>query len=214
MSAPRTLLVCGFGPFPGMPANPSGRLAQRLGRLRRPALADYALVVDLLPTTWAAVAQVPARIARLRPDAVLMLGVAGRRRRVCVERQAVNAAADAPDAQRRHPAGRTVLPGAPRLLRTRADGVRLRAALHRVPATLSRDAGRYLCNALYLHVLAAQAAAGDAAPAVFVHLPGRPRAGGAAYDQRMTAALGDLLVALAADARRARRPRSPTGGRA
>lgn len=202
---PGPLLVTGFGPFPGMPANPSQRLAHRLGRMRRPALADVPICVRILPTTWDAVAHVPALISDLAPSAILMLGVAGRRKAVCVESRAVNAAADAPDARRRHPMGRAVKPGAPAVLRATAEVQRLRARLRTVPAAVSRDAGRYLCNALYFEVLAALASGKTSVPAVFVHVPASPRPGGPAYERQLAAALGHVLVALAAQRRPAPR---------
>lgn len=198
MSRRGPVLVTGFGPFPGMPANPSQRLALQLARLRRPALGGCPLRVEILPTTWQAVAQVPALIARVRPSAILMLGVAGRRRTVCVEVRAVNAAADAPDAQHCHPAGRAVVAGAPPVLGSSANAARLRAALRRVPADLSRDAGRYLCNALYFQVLRNIAPSPTLVPAVFIHIPRAPRRGAAAFEHRLAGAMGDLLVALAA----------------
>lgn len=192
------LLVTGFGPFPGMPANPSQRLARRLGRMRRPALADVPICVRILPTTWEAVAHVPALIADLAPSAILMLGVAGRRKAVCIESRAVNAVADAPDACRRHPKGRAVKPGAPAVLRATAGVQRLRARLRGVPAAVSRDAGRYLCNALYFEVLDALASGKTSVPAVFIHVPASPRHGGPAFERQLAGALGHVLVALAA----------------
>lgn len=192
------LLVTGFGPFPGMPANPSLRLARHLGRMRRPALADERVCVHILPTTWQAVAQVPDLIEHLAPSAILMLGVAGRRKSVCIESRAVNAAADAPDARRRHPNGRRLKPGAPAVLRTTAGVQRLRARLRTVPAAVSRDAGRYLCNALYFEVLTALASGKPSVPAVFVHVPASPRHGGPAFERKLAGALSHVLVALAA----------------
>ena len=50
-----TILVTGFGPFPGAPFNPTGPLVQRLARLRRPALADTKIVPHIFPTSYAAV---------------------------------------------------------------------------------------------------------------------------------------------------------------
>jgi pyroglutamyl-peptidase len=40
-----TILVTGFGPFPGAPFNPTGPLVERLARLRRPALANTKIVL-------------------------------------------------------------------------------------------------------------------------------------------------------------------------
>ncbi|GGF73050.1 peptidase C15 [Azorhizobium oxalatiphilum] len=192
----RRVLVCGFGPFPGMPSNPSSRLATALGRLARPALGDVEVVVRLLPTTWEAVAEAPALLDEVQPDAILLLGVAGRRRQVCVETLAFNRAADAPDALRRHPPARALAAGAPARLTTTAHPGRLLHALRKVPARLSRDAGRYLCNAVYFRMLLALR--DKSVPLVFVHIPGAPRLGVAAYDAALASAVGNLMVALAA----------------
>ena len=50
-----TILVTGFGPFPGAPFNPTGPLVERLARLRRPGLADMKIVAHVFPTSYAAV---------------------------------------------------------------------------------------------------------------------------------------------------------------
>jgi pyroglutamyl-peptidase len=50
-----TILVTGFGPFPGAPFNPTGPLVERLARLRRPALANTKIVLHIFPTSYAAV---------------------------------------------------------------------------------------------------------------------------------------------------------------
>lgn len=194
-----TLLVTGFGPFPGVPANPSAVLARQVARLRRPALARFRIRVEVLPTRWDGLDGLAALIARRRPAAVLMLGVAARRQLVCVEGRAVNAARPAPDAAKAHPAAVRLAPEGPDARPSTARLAPLLAALrrHGVPARLSRDAGRYLCNASYFRALETA----GAAPVAFVHLPGRsgrPRGVGRV---RMVRALSDLLVALAAQAR-------------
>ena len=74
-----TLLITGFGPFPGAPVNPTTALARHLARLRRPALADVRLVGHVFITSYAAVDRdLPRLIASHRPDALLMFGVATR----------------------------------------------------------------------------------------------------------------------------------------
>ena len=50
-----TILITGFGPFPGVPFNPTGPLVKRLARLRRPALAAVKIVPHIFPTRYAAV---------------------------------------------------------------------------------------------------------------------------------------------------------------
>ena len=88
-----TILVTGFGPFPGAPFNPTGPLVQRLARLRRPALADTKIVPHIFPTSYAAVDRdLPKLIARHKPDALLMFGLAPRAKTLRIETRARNTA--------------------------------------------------------------------------------------------------------------------------
>ncbi len=201
----RLLLICGFGPFPGVPHNPSAKAAADVARRRRPALSGWRTQVEILPTLWTSPDLIARLVARHRPAAILLLGVARRRRALCLETQAVNAANRFPDAAGRHGPAR-LLPGAPPLHPAPAATAALLKALRStgLPARASRDAGRYLCNAVYFRALdvAARGTAQGAPPVVFVHLPGRSLARDRAYEARQTAALSQLMVALAATARR------------
>ena len=77
-----TILLTGFGPFPGAPFNPTGPLVERLARLRRPGLADVKIVAHVFPTSYAAVDRdLPKLIAKHKPDALLMFGLAPARAR-------------------------------------------------------------------------------------------------------------------------------------
>ena len=207
-----TLLVTGFGPFPGAPFNPTGPLVARIKRMRRPRLADVTIVTHVFPTSYAAVERdLPNLIAQHRPDALLMFGLATRAKRLRIETRARNALALLPDATsaslRRH----AIAPGGPAALKMPAPARGLLAAARGadVPAALSRDAGRYLCN--YLCWRAAEAVAQHKGPrlAAFIHVPlvarnARPRR---AAEARVTLndlarAGNSLLIALAAAARR------------
>lgn len=195
-----TLLITGFGHFPGMPSNPSARLARLLARGRRFAGAQVAL--HLLPTRWDVAAGFRATLERSAPDVVLMLGVASRRRQVSIEVLARNATGDFPDAARHRPASRPLQPGAPAQRALSARPAPLLAALRMagVPAHLSRDAGRYVCNALawsaYGWAQAGCRADGGRRLAVFVHVP-LPRPGRLAL-ARLARGLDALLAALLA----------------
>ena len=60
-----TILVTGFGPFPGAPFNPTGPLVKRLARLRRPGLTHVQIVPHVFATSYAAVDRdLPRLIAR------------------------------------------------------------------------------------------------------------------------------------------------------
>jgi pyroglutamyl-peptidase len=49
------LLITGFGPFPGVPRNPSAALARRIGALARPKTGGIPVRVLILRTTYAAI---------------------------------------------------------------------------------------------------------------------------------------------------------------
>ncbi|MDI4658728.1 peptidase C15 [Xanthobacter autotrophicus] len=208
MARPLRILVTAFGPFPGMPVNPAQRAAMDLLRVRRPALSGVEIALEILPTRWDELPRLDALMTRRPFDAVLLLGVAARRRRVCLETRAVNAARTVPDAAGRHPPGRRLMTNEAEAFSTTAPALPWVATLRRagIAACASRDAGRYLCNAAYFHALAAAhgwpRGAGAVPPILFVHLPGRSGVPRGASRAGLARALCGQLVALAAEARR------------
>ena len=166
-----TVLVTGFGRFPGAPYNPSGPLARAVARRQRPAFADVTRVLHIFETSYAAVdRELPQLIARHAPDIVLMFGLAGRTAFLRVETRARNARAILfPDVTGFRPEERTIVPGAAPL-RGNAPFIHLRTAAlaARMPTRLSRDAGRYLCNYVYYRALEASR---SGTLAQFIHIP-------------------------------------------
>ena len=127
---PHTILVTGFGPFPGAPFNPTGPLAQRVTRARRPALADVKIVTHIFPTSYAAVdRELPALIAKHKPDALLMFGLAPRARGLRVETRARNALALLPDAGGASLGRHAIAAGSPTSMKLRTPVRPLLAAL-------------------------------------------------------------------------------------
>jgi pyroglutamyl-peptidase len=126
-------------------------------------------------TSYAAVErELPELIARHRPDAILMFGLAARTRHLRIETRARNAVSLVfADAERRKPAARVLTVYGPTFLPARAPCASLLQAAHAagVPAALSHDAGRYLCNALFWRALEAAARHGGPRVAAFVHVP-------------------------------------------
>jgi len=167
------VLLIGFGPFPGAPLNPSALLVKSLARRRRPAFAEIVRTTHVFATTYAAVDRDLPRLLAAGPDIVLMFGVAGRRRHLCIETRARNAISLLfPDASGYRPRQGIIAPGEPAALRSAAPFARLLGAVRAstVPARLSRDAGRYLCNYAYWRALERSR---DGRPLVqFVHIPG------------------------------------------
>ena len=161
------MLVTGFGPFPGAPTNPT--LAM-LKLLESDGVDGVDLAFARLPVTFAGVGPALRHAARHRPDAVLLLGLATGRAILNVETLARNVVGRAtPDTDDIVPAAPTLVEGAPatRAATWPAEAVivALRNAGHE--ATLSDDAGDYVCNAALFHALGS-----EVAPVVgFLHVP-------------------------------------------
>jgi len=169
-----TILITGFGPFPGAPFNPTESLVLELGRRRHPAFTNVRRVVHVFQVSYEAVdRELPVLLAHERPGALVMFGLAGRARHLRIETRARNAVTRlVPDAAGQSPAIATIAFGGPPTLPLRAPTSRLVAAAHAtgVAAGASHDAGRYLCN--YLCWRAAEAArAGGPRLTAFVHVP-------------------------------------------
>ncbi len=211
---PLTVLITGFGPFPGAPFNPTEALVKRLACRRRPAFADIELVGHVFRTSYAAVdAELPKLIAEHRPDVLLMFGLAARTKHLRIEVQAKGGQSVLfSDVDGSLKAARKKDSGP---LRGRAPFVPLVTAARagRIPVGLSRDAGRYLCNYVYRQALSLPQ---EHAPrvTVFVHVPTVRRAPAPrARVKRRGATAADLLRAgeaillvLASAARAVRRP--------
>ena len=169
-----TILVTGFGPFPGAPFNPTGPLVLRLARVRTPALARAKIVTHIFPTSYAAVDHdLPRLIARYRPDALLMFGLATQAKGLRIETRARNALAPLPDASGVTSRRRWIAAGKPAAMAMPTPARRLLAAVRaaRVPVTLSDDAGEYLCNYLCWRATEATRKTGGPRLAAFVHVP-------------------------------------------
>jgi pyroglutamyl-peptidase len=169
----RTVLITGFGRFPGSPVNPSGLVARHLVRRRRPALAGVRRIAHVFATRYGSVdRELPALLAREKPDIVVMFGVATRSRRVRVEQRARNRIALFPDAGGYRPMAPTIAPHRDALRNPLPITRLVRAARTAgVAASPSRNAGAYLCNYVYWRAL--EAAAGPDGPGfvIFIHVP-------------------------------------------
>jgi pyroglutamyl-peptidase len=174
------VLITGFGPFPGEPHNPTQALVKRLLRLRRPALSDVELSGHIFPVTYKAVdLELPQALAKHRPQALLMFGLAGRTAHVRVETRARNAVTLLwPDAAQTRVRKGSIGLG-PDAMRFGPHTLRLlRAALGTgIDARPSRDAGNYLCNYLSWRAIESVGTNDDLRRAAFVHIPPLGRGG-------------------------------------
>jgi pyroglutamyl-peptidase len=171
-----TILITGFGPFPGAPFNPTETLVRQL--TRRPAGLGHAVasacrIGHVFRTSYAAVdAELPRLITRHRPEVVLLFGLAARTAHVRVETRAINSRSVlSADVDGFAPPKSSIDPAAPAWRAGRAPHQRLIAAAEGagVAARLSHSAGRYLCNYAYWRALETAAATGSLVQ--FVHVP-------------------------------------------
>jgi pyroglutamyl-peptidase len=180
MSDKLRILITGFGPFPGAPFNPTEPLVARLLRLRRPALSEVELSGHIFPVTYFAVdRELPKLLAKHRPQALLMFGLASRTPYLRIETRARNAVTTLwPDADHVRVRKGLIASGADAMMFGPYTAKLLRVAVGTgVDARASRDAGSYLCN--YLSWRAIEAASSNTGPrlAAFVHVPPIPRDG-------------------------------------
>lgn len=168
------ILVTGFGSFPGVPANPTQALIERLAE-QPDRLTELGVVtLAMLDVEYNSL---PARLAGLgaqaNPDIAIHFGVSRRARGFAIEQVARNRVCiEKPDNAGFVPRDAFVREGADDL-QTGLPTSALLAALERegLPAEPSDDAGDYLCN--FLFFLSRGMHAPPFAPKVsgFVHVP-------------------------------------------
>lgn len=170
------ILLTAFEPFGGETINPALEIARALAEYSHPNASLRALTV---PVTFAEAAQaVLSELEGRRYDAVLMLGQAGGRATVTVERVAINVNdASIPDNAGAQPCDEPIAPdGAPAYFATlpiKAIVAAIREA--GVPANISNSAGTFVCNSLMYSVL--RHLHGSGVPAGFIHVPWLPEQG-------------------------------------
>ena len=115
MERPRVLLT-GFGPFPGVPSNPSGWLAETLAERWPSADFDGRIHARILPTEWETAALIPRLCETLQPHVMIHFGVSEHAKTIRIERSAHNRAAPRADARGALPASPVIFAeGAARL---------------------------------------------------------------------------------------------------
>jgi pyroglutamyl-peptidase len=169
-----TVLLTGFGAFPGVVRNVSADLAADLAQLASLRFGDLEFVSDVLPVDWSeAPIRLDALLRQHRPNLVLHFGVSARASGLVVESYAYNETKRVEDAYGQFAVHEKVVAGdRPRRsakLPVRRVVRRLTAAGY--PAEISTDPGRYLCNSILFHSLRYAARAPHPARAGFIHIP-------------------------------------------
>jgi pyroglutamyl-peptidase len=199
------VLLTGFGPFPGVPENPSAWLAETLAA--QPSPPDCEIERRVFPTEWAAVAALAPRLhATMQPDVMIHFGLSQRANSLRLERSAHNRALPRADASGALPAADTIEARG----RDRIDTQLSTATIARhlrdrgFAANASRSCGRYLCNSLYYRSLAWAARQESPRHVLFVHIPPTLRQGGPIGDDELLRAAQEILRFVTAAASQAR----------
>jgi pyroglutamyl-peptidase len=168
------VLLTGFGPFPGVAENVTGRLIAAVARRTRITFQDYRICTSVFRTEWQTV---PKRVEVLfrshQPVLALHFGVAQGAEGFRLETQGANICRSAEDAAGCMPiAPELVLDGARAYAATLAvEGIARRLEASGFPVSISDDAGGYLCNAVLYHALHTVAVSGWPCKVGFVHIP-------------------------------------------
>lgn len=149
------ILVTGFEPFGADTSNASEQTLKLLPQ----TVGGHRIHTGVLPVSFKRSAQVLDELIAMHvPDVLVLLGEAGGRREINLERFAVNQmSARIADNDGAQPDGERIEPAGPAR----------RTATLSVPSELSfsEDAGRFVCNKIAYH------AYGLALPAQFIHVP-------------------------------------------
>ena len=171
------VLVTGFDPFCEEKVNPSWQICEKLPR----AIGGVRVETCRVPCEFGrAIETVVEAIERVKPALVILLGQAGGRAHLSVERVAINVDdARVADNAGTRPIDEPIAVGGPPACFSTLPIKAMVEAMHAVgvPAEVSNSAGTYVCNHLMygvLHYLAARSpfASGEGrARAGFIHLP-------------------------------------------
>jgi pyroglutamyl-peptidase len=185
------VLVTGFEPFAGSPANPSQRLVEELAA-QPPAGVELATAV--LPVAYGrAAGELRAAVSAAEPDVVVCFGQADGRAGISVERFALNLDDASNVDNDGTSSGAPVEPDGPAAYRSTLPVDEIVRALRAagIPAAASRDAGGFLCNHVFYALMCVLEQERPRTTGGFVHVPVLPEQ---ALEQPVASMPLDVLV--------------------
>jgi pyroglutamyl-peptidase len=178
MPAPRsrpTILLTGFGPFPRVAVNASWTLVEKLAPVAARAFPSFHIEAEQLATEWhGGTAQLVDLVEAVRPTVALHFGVSHKATGFVIETRGYNQQSAVADACGTTPEPDCLALGAPDMLPAQLPAGLIADRLRRrgLPVEISRDAGRYLCNAaLYYSLDIARSERWPMRASGFIHLP-------------------------------------------
>jgi pyroglutamyl-peptidase len=168
---PKKIIVTGFEPFLGETVNPSQVLLREFSGC---GSVKTLLLPVSFEKSW------PLLLAELEKepfDFVLMLGQAGGRSKICLERVAINLIdCDQPDEEGIKWTDKKIIPEAPTAYLSPIPVRKILDVLRQaeIPSDVSFSAGAFVCNYLYFQSLDWLSRRGQMDRALFVHIPYLP----------------------------------------
>lgn len=192
-----SVLLTGFGPFPGVPVNPTEELVPKLAAAARERFTGARISFAILPTEWRrGMTRSRAAFNRAAADVVIHFGASDQARELVIETRGVNACQFSTDRAGLYPPSEAVDPTGPDMRQATwpAAAILERLVAHGYPARASQDCGTYLCNATLYRTLG-MAAGRPGLLAGFVHVPSQLVNGFSAFNLTFEQALhGSLEV--------------------
>lgn len=169
------LLITGFGPFPGQPHNPSAPLVRGLRQIFARAQSGFDIRAVVLKTEYqAGLKKLNTEMRSYKPDIVICFGVAAGETGFRLEQQAQNRCSIThADASGHKPDEATILTGgqASHPSTLPLDKINNALVQSEIPCLLSDDAGDYLCNYIFYHLMAQTVSDNRPVRAGFIHIP-------------------------------------------
>jgi len=169
-----SILLTGFGAFPGVDTNATAELVPQLAAEARRRFPGHEILEAVLPVEWLLA---PQRLQELVRDAsprlALHFGVSSAATGFQIELVGRNLCEARHDAAGKLPVTAQLVASGPAILASTLPAEHIVRRLQRagLPCCTSNDAGGYLCNALLYHSLTSAHASPEPFLSGFVHLP-------------------------------------------
>ncbi len=180
-----TILLTGFGAFPGIAENATALLVPALAAEARARFPGFDVIAEVLPVEWERTPQLLQQLlADTSPQLALHFGVTRHTSGFQIERVGRNVCEPRHDATGAVPDVACLIADGPEALPSTCPVERIIARLESagLPCAMSDSAGTYLCNATLYHSLTIAQMRATQTLAGFIHLPadlvpGMPAAG-------------------------------------
>lgn len=167
----KKLLLTGFEPFLTYKVNPTKEIVEHLSQAR---IGEYVIHSMILPVDFKEAGNVLMdKINKLKPDAIVSLGLAGDRPQITPERIAINVSDGRKDNRGYKPVDETIIANGPDGYFTTLPIRKMVEALENagLPAKISNTAGAYVCNHVMYRALYYANQQETPIPSGFIHIP-------------------------------------------